>query len=163
MSALFFAASNDFYKLILSTRQHAPSIKDRLQLAYYRVVAHWTTFNLIEVLRHIRPQGIAAGLLVMAVFVGALDFAMKSSSATGNKAQISNSVPKFQDRPFTTLAGPRPLRTNPSQSKPALDLTEAEVFNVSGCAGSSLRTALRLLQFPDQRENTGKFADLGLR
>ena len=121
MSALFFAASNDFYKLILSTRQHAPSIKGRLQLAYNR-----------EVLRHVRPQGIAAGLLVMAVFVGALDFSMKSSPAIGNKAQISNSVvPKFQDRPFTALAGPRPLWTNPSQSKSALDLTEAEVFNVS--------------------------------
>jgi len=132
MSALFLAASNDFYKLILSTRHHAPSIKGRLQLAYNRVVSHWTAFNLIEVLRRVRPQGIAAGLLVMAVFVGALDFAMKSSSATGNKAQILNSVvPKFQDRPSTALAGPRPLSTNPSQSKPALDLSEAEVFNVS--------------------------------
>ena len=132
MSALFLAASNDFCRLILSTRQHAPSIKGRLQLAYNRVASHWTAFNLIEVLRHVRPQGIAAGLLVMAVFVGALDFAMKSSSATVNKAQIANSVaPKFQDRPSTALAGPRPLWTNPSQLKPALDLTEAEVFNVS--------------------------------
>jgi GYF domain 2 len=132
MSALFLAASNDFCRLILSTRQHAPSIKARLQLAYNRVASPWTAFNLIEVLRHVRPQGIAAGLLVMAVFVGALDFAMKSSSATGNKAQIANSVaPKFQDRPSTALAGPRPLWTNPSQLKPALDLTEAEVFNVS--------------------------------
>src|SRR5262245_12291600 len=111
MSALFFAASNDFYKLLLSTRQHAPSIKGRLQLAYNRVASPWTALNLIEVLRHVRPHGIAAGLLVMAVFVGALDFAMKSSS--GNKAQISNSVvPKFQDRPSTALAGPRPLSTN---------------------------------------------------
>src|SRR6476646_3185019 len=132
MSALFLAASNDFCRLILSTRQHAPSIKGRLQLAYNRVASHWTAFNLIEVLRHVRPQGIAAVLLVMAVFVGALDFAMKSSSATGNKAQIANSVaPKFQDRPSTALAGPRPLWTNPSQLKPALDLTGAEVFNVS--------------------------------
>jgi hypothetical protein len=132
MSALFLAASNDFCRLILSTRQHAPSIKDRLQLAYNRVASHWTAFNLIEVLRHVRPQGIAAGLLVMAVFVGALDFAMKSSSATVNKTQIANSVtPKFQDRPSTALAGPRPLWTNPSASKPALHLTEAEVFNVS--------------------------------
>jgi hypothetical protein len=132
MSALFLAVSNDFDRLILSTRQHAPSIKGRLQLAYNRVASHWTAFNLIEVLRHVRPQGIAAGLLVMAVFVGALDFAMKSSSATGNKAHIANSVtPKFQDRPSTALAGPRPLWTNPSASKPALDLTEAEVFNVS--------------------------------
>ena len=57
---------------------------------------------------------------------------MKSSSATVNKAQIANSVtPKFQDRPSTALAGPRPLWTNPSQLGPALDLTEAEVFNVS--------------------------------
>ena len=132
MSELFFAASNDFRRLILSTRQHAPSIDGRLQLAYNRVASHWTAFNLIEVLRQVRPQGIAAGLLVMAVFVGALDFAMKSSSATGNKAQISNSVvPKFQDRPSTALAGPRPLWTNPSALKSALDLTEAEVFNVS--------------------------------
>jgi hypothetical protein len=132
MSALFLAASNDFCRLILSTRQYASSIKGRLQLAYNRVTSHWTAFNLIEVHRHIRPQGIAAGLLVMAVFVGALDFAMKSSSATGNKAQIANSVaPKFQDRPSTALAGPRPLWTNPSQLKPALDLTGAEVFNVS--------------------------------
>jgi hypothetical protein len=132
MSALFLAASNDFYRLILSTRQHAPSIKGRLQLAYDRVASHWPAFNLIELLRHVRLQGIAAGLLVMAVFVGALDFAMKSSSATGNKAHIANSVtPKFQDRPSAALAGPRPLWTNPSASKPALDLTEAEVFNVS--------------------------------
>ena len=132
MSALFFAASNDFRRLILSTRQRAPSIKGRLQLAYNQAASYWTAFNLIEVRRHVRPQGIAAGLLVMAVFVGALDFAMKSSSATGNKAQISNSVvPKFQDRPSTALAGPRPLWTNPSQLKPALDLTEAEVFNGS--------------------------------
>jgi hypothetical protein len=130
MSALFLAASNDFCRLILSTRQHAPSIKGRLQLAYNRVASHWTAFNLIEVLRHVRPQGIAAGLLVMAVFVGALDFAMKSSSATVNKAQIANSVaPKFQDHPST--AAPRALWTNPSQLKPALHLTEAEVFNVS--------------------------------
>jgi GYF domain 2 len=122
MSALFLAASNDFYRLILSTRPHAPSIKGRVQLAYNQVASHWTAFNLIEVLRHVRPQGIAAGLLVMAVFVGALDFAMKSSSATGNKAQISKSVvPKFQDRPSTALAGPRRLLTN----------QEAEVFNVS--------------------------------
>jgi len=132
ISALFSAASNDFYKLILSTRQHAPSIKGWLQLAINRVVSHWTAFNLIEVLRHVRPKGIAAGLLVTAVFVGALDFAIKSSSATGNKTQISNSVvPKFQDRPSTALAGPRPIWTNPSPSKPTLDLTEAEVFNVS--------------------------------
>ena len=132
MSALFMAASNDFCRLILSTRQHAPSIKGRLQLAYNRVASHWTAFNLIEVLRHIRPQGIAAVLLVMAAFVGALDFAMKSSSATVNKTQIANSVaPKFQDRPSTALAGPRPLWTNPSASKPAIHLTEAEVFNVS--------------------------------
>ena len=110
MSALFLAASNDFCRLILSTRQHAPSIKGRLQLAYNQVVSHWTAFNLIEVLRHVRPQGIAAGLLVMAVFVGALDFAMKSSSATGNKAQIANSVaPKFQDRPSTALLGHGPF------------------------------------------------------
>src|SRR6476620_3312363 len=34
MSELFFAASNDRRRLILSTRQHAPSIEDRLQLAY---------------------------------------------------------------------------------------------------------------------------------
>ena len=127
MSALFLAASNDFCRLILSTRQHAPSIKGRLQLAYNRVASHWTAFNLIEVLRHVRPQGIAAGLLVMAVFVGALHFAMKSSSATGSKAQIANSVaPKFQDRPST--AGPLAFWT---QLKPTLDLTEAEVFNVS--------------------------------
>ena len=132
MSALFLAASNDFCRLILSTRQHAPSIKGRLQLAYHQVASHWTTFNLIEVRRHVRPQGIAAVLLVMAVFVGALDFAMKSSSATVNKTQIANSVaPKFQDRPSTALAGSRPLWTNPSASKPALHLTEAEVFNVS--------------------------------
>jgi hypothetical protein len=124
------AASIDFCRLILSTRQHAPSIKGRLELAYNRVASHWTAFNLIEVRRHVRPQGIAAVLLVMAVFVGALDFAMKSSSATVNKAEIANSVaPKFQDRPST--AGPRALSTNPSQLKPALHLTEAEVFNVS--------------------------------
>jgi hypothetical protein len=132
MSALFLAASNDFCRLILSTRQHAPSIKGRLQLAYNRAASKWRPFNLIGVRRQVRPEGIAAGLLVMAVFVGALDFAMKSSSATGNKAQIANSVaPKFQDRPSTALAGPRPLWTNPSQLKPALDLTEAEVFDVS--------------------------------
>ena len=132
MSALFLAASNDFCRLILTARQHAPSIKGRLQLAYHQVASHWTTFNLIEVRRHVRPQGIAAVLLVMAVFVGALDFAMKSSSATVNKTQIANSVaPKFQDRPSIALAGPRPLWTNPSQLKPPLDLTEAEAFNVS--------------------------------
>ena len=132
MSAPFLAASNDFCRLILSTRQHAPSIKGWLQLAYNRVASNWRAFNLIEVRRHVRPQGIAAVLLVMAVFVGAIDFAMKSSSATVNKAQIANSVaPKFQDRPSTALAGPRPLWTNPSQLKPALDLTEAEVFNLS--------------------------------
>jgi hypothetical protein len=132
MSAPFLAASNDFCRLILSTRQHAPSIKARLQLAYNQVASHWRAFNLIGVLRHVRPEGIAAGLLVMAVFVGALDFAMKSSSATVNKAQIANSVaPKFQDPPSTALAGPRPLWSNPSHLKPALDLTEAEVFNVS--------------------------------
>ena len=132
MSALFLAPSSDFCKLILSTRQHAPSIKGRLQLACNQVASHWTTFNLIEVRRHVRPQGIAAVLLVMAAFVGALDFAMKSSSATVNKTQIANSVaPKFQDRPSTALAGPRPLWTNPSASKPAIHLTEAEVFNVS--------------------------------
>jgi hypothetical protein len=131
MSAPFLAASIDFGRLILSTRQHAPSIKGRLQLAYNRA-SNWRAFNLIGVLRHVRPERIAAGLLVMAVFVGALDFAMKSSSATVNKAQIANSVtPKFQGRPSTALAGPRPLWTNPSQLKPALDLTEAEVFNVS--------------------------------
>jgi hypothetical protein len=130
MSALFLAASNDFCRLILSTRQHAPFIKGRLQLAHNRVASHWTAFNLIEVRRHVRPQGIAAVLLVMAVLVGALDFAMKSSSATVNKAQIANSVaPKFQDRPST--AAPRALWTNPSQLKLALHLTEAEVFNVS--------------------------------
>ena len=130
MSAPFLAASNDFCRLILSTRQHAPSIKGWLQLAYNRVASNWRAFNLIEVRRHVRPQGIAAVLLVMAVFVGAIDFAMKSSSATVNKAQIANSVaPKFQDRPST--AGPRDLWTNPSQLKPALHRTEAEVFNVS--------------------------------
>jgi hypothetical protein len=101
-----------------------------LQLAYNRVGSNWRAFNLIEVRRHVRPQGIAAVLLVMAVFVGAIDFAMKSSSATVNKAQIANSVaPKFQDRPST--AGPRALWTNPSQLKPALHRTEAEVFNIS--------------------------------
>ena len=128
--APFLAASNDCCRLILSTRQHAPSIKGWLQLAYNRVASNWRAFNLIEVRRHVRPQGIAAVLLVMAVFVGAIDFAMKSSSATVNKAQIANSVaPKFQDRPST--AGPRALWTNPSQLKPALHRTEAEVFNVS--------------------------------
>ena len=130
MSTPFLAASNDFCRLILSTRQHAPSIKGWLQLANNRVASNWRAFNLIEIRRHVRPQGIAAVLLVMAVFVGAIDFAMKSSSATVNKAQIANSVaPKFQDRPST--AGPRALWTNPSQLKPALHRTEAEVFNVS--------------------------------
>jgi hypothetical protein len=130
MSAPFLAASNDCCRLISSTRQHAPSIKGWLQLAYNRVASNWRAFNLIEVRRHVRPQGIAAVLLVMAVFVGAIDFAMKSSSATVNKAQIANSVaPKFQDRPST--AGPRALWTNPSQLKPALHRTEAEVFNIS--------------------------------
>ena len=128
MSAPFLAASNDFCRLILSTRQHAPSIKGRLQLD--RVASNWRALNLIGVLRHVRTEGIVAILLVMAVFVGALDFAMKSSSATVNKAQLANSVaPKFQDSPST--AGPRALWTNPSQLKPALHLTEAEVFNVS--------------------------------
>ena len=132
MSAPFLAASNDCCRLILSTRQHAPSIKGWLQLAYNRVASNWRAFNLIEVRRHVRPQGIAAVLLVMAVFVGAIDFALKSSSATVNKAQIANSVaPKFQDRPSTALAAPRPFWTNPSQLKPALHPTEAEVFNVS--------------------------------
>jgi hypothetical protein len=132
MSALFLAASNDFCRFILSTRQHPPSIKGRVQLAYDRVASHWTAFNLIGVRRHVRPEGIAAGLLIMAVFIGALDFAMKSSSATVNKAQTANSVaPKFQDLPSTALAGPRPLWTNPSQLGPALDLTEAEVFKFS--------------------------------
>ena len=57
MSAPFLAASNDFCRLILSTRQHAPSIKGWLQLAYNRVASNWRAFNLIEVRRHGRPRG----------------------------------------------------------------------------------------------------------
>jgi hypothetical protein len=120
MSALFFAAL-----------QHARYVKGRLQHTYIRAASRWPNFDLIEVARHRPHQGMVAVLLVIA-FVGALDFALKSPSATGNKDQLANSVAsKFQDRPSTALAAPRTLWTDPLKLKPAIDLTEAEVFNVS--------------------------------
>jgi hypothetical protein len=132
MNAQFSAAPTEFCRLALSTRQHARSVKDGLQRAYDRGASHRPNLDLIEVVRRRPHQGIVAGLLVIAVFVGALDFAMKSSSATDNKAQIANSVaPKFQDRPSTEPAAATPPWANPLGLKPAIDLTEAEAFSVS--------------------------------
>jgi hypothetical protein len=120
MSALFFAAL-----------QHVRYVKGRLQNTYIRAASRWPNFDLNEVARHTPHQGMVAVLMVIAV-VGALDFALKSPSATGNKDQLANSVAsKFQDRPSTALAAPRTLWTDPLTLKPASDLTKAEVFNVS--------------------------------
>lgn len=131
--ALFLTASAQFHKLALSNRQHSRSVKAGLQRAYDRVASRWPNLDLIVVVRQRPHQGIVAGLLLIAVFIGTLDFAMKASSATDNKvAQIANSVaPKFQDRPSTEPAAPTPLWTKPLGLKPAIDLMEAEVFSVS--------------------------------
>ena len=141
MSALFLVASNEFCRLSLSAREYVYSVKGALQRAYNRPVSRRPNLDLIEVACRRPRQGIVAGLLVMVVFVGALDFAMKSSSATGNKVHSANSVnkaygansvvPKFEDRPSTELATPTAFRTKPSELKPALDLKEVEVFDVS--------------------------------
>jgi hypothetical protein len=122
MSALFLAAL-----------QHARYVKGRFQHTYIRAVSRWPNFDLIEVARHRPHQGMVAVLLVIAVFVGAVDFALKAPSASGNKDQLATVAPKFQDRPFTALAAPSTLWTDPLKLKPAIDVREAEVFNVSNC------------------------------
>jgi GYF domain 2 len=119
MSALFLAAL-----------QHARYVKGRFQHTYIRAASRWPNFKLIEVARH-RPQGVVAVLLVIAVFVGAVDFAVKSPSATANKDQLATIAPKFHDRPSTAVAAPRTLWTDPLKLKPVIDVKEAEVFNVS--------------------------------
>jgi hypothetical protein len=136
ISALYFAAEKFWLwrdRLALSANQHVRSVKGRLQHAYHWILSSWPNSNLIEFLHHRRHQGIVVGLLVMAVFIGAMDVAMKASVATSNKSQIASSgAPKLQHRLSTALVTPRPLWTaNPSQFKPAAYLTKAEVFNVS--------------------------------
>ena len=107
-------------------------MKVGLQRAYDQVAARWPNLDLIEFVRHRPQQGIVAGLLVIAVLLGAVDLAMKSSSASGSKTQLTKSVaPKFQDRPPSEFAASAPLSTNPLEPNPPPDLTAAEVFNVS--------------------------------
>ena len=124
--------SNELRKFAASSRQLACSMKVGWQRAYDQVAARWPNLDLIELVRHRPQQGIAAGLLVIAVLLGAVDLAMKSSSASGSKAHLAKSVtPKFQDRPPFELAAPAPLSTNPLEPTPPPDLAAAEVFNVS--------------------------------
>ena len=107
-------------------------MKVGLLRAYNRMVARWPNLDLIELLRHRPQQGIVAGLLVIAVLSGAVNLAMKSSSASGSKTQVTKSVvPKFQDRPPTEFAASAPFSTNPLQPTSPRDLTGAEAFSAS--------------------------------
>jgi GYF domain 2 len=124
MNTLFLPALKKFRGLTLSARQHARSVKGGLQHAYNRAAARWPNFDLVEAVRCTPQRGVLAGLLMIAVAVTAL-IAMKSTSATGSNAQIATITSKFHDRPST------PLLTNSMASKPAIDLSEAEVFELS--------------------------------
>ena len=124
MIALFLAR--------LSTRQQILTVKGWLKGAYHRATALRPSLDLIEAARRRPHNSILAVLLVIAVLVAAVDLHMKSSFATGSNAQIPKSiVSKFQDRPSTERGTPTPLWTNAADLKTAIDLTEAEVFNVS--------------------------------
>ena len=89
---LLLAGSNDFRRFPASSRQRARSLRVGLQPAYDRMVARWPHLDLIELVCHRPQQGIVAGLLVIAVLLGAVDVAMKSSSARGSKTQLTKSV-----------------------------------------------------------------------
>jgi hypothetical protein len=132
IGALFLGASREFRKVAASSIERACSMKVGLQRAYDRMVDRWPNLDLIELVRHSPQQSIVAGLLVITVLLGAVGLAMKSSSASGSKTQLTKSVvPKFQDRPATEFAASAPLSTNPLEPNPPPDLTAAEVFNVS--------------------------------
>ena len=107
------------------------SVKVGWQRAYDQVVARWPNLDLIKLVRLKPRQGIVAGLVVIAFLLGAMNVALKSSSASGSKTQLTKTVkPKFQDRPPIELAAPAPLSFNPLPSPPP-DVAAAEVFNVS--------------------------------
>jgi hypothetical protein len=131
VNAPFLAALKEFRSLTLTARRHASSAKGRLQHAYNRVASGGPNFDLIEAARRRPHRGVLVGLLMIGVAVAALDFAMKSTSATGSNAQVANSIfSKFQDRPSTELAATTLLNSSVA-STPAIDLLEAKVFELS--------------------------------
>jgi GYF domain 2 len=132
IGVLLLAGSNELRRFTASSRQRARFLRVGLQRAYDRMVARWPHLDLIELVCYRPQQGIVAGLLVIAVLLGAVDVAMKSSSARGSKTQLTKSVVrKFQDRRPAEFAASAPLSTNPLEPNPPPDLTAAEVFNVS--------------------------------
>ena len=111
--------SDELRKFAASSRQLACSLKVGWQRAYDQVAARWPDLDLIELVRHRPQQGIMAGLLVIAILLGAVDLAMKSSSASGSKAEPTRAVaPKLQDRPPFELAAPAPLLHQSLGAKP---------------------------------------------
>jgi hypothetical protein len=132
IGAPFLAGSNELRKFAANSRQLACSMKVGWQRTYDQVAARWPNLDLIELVRHRPQQDIAAGLLVIAVLLGAVDLAMKSSSASGSKAELTKALaPKLQDRPPRELAVLAPLPIRPLEPTPPLDPKPAEVFNVS--------------------------------
>jgi hypothetical protein len=132
IGALFLGGSREFRKFAASSRERACSMKVGLQRAYDRMVGRWPNLDLIDLVRHRQMQGIVAGFLVIAVLLGAVNLATKSSSATGSKTQLTKSVvQKFLDRPPTEFAASAPLSTNPLQPTSTRDPTGAETFSAS--------------------------------
>ena len=58
------------------------------QRAYDQVVARWPNLDLIKLVRLKPRQGIVAGLVVIAFLLGAMNVALKSSSASGRQDAI---------------------------------------------------------------------------
>lgn len=122
----YSAVLNELRQLTLSARQHAHFVKGSLQHTYNRAVFRWPNFNLVEAVPGRPHFGVLTGLLMIAVSLPALDFAMQSA---GGNAQLAKSLgSKFQGRPSSELA--TPLWT-PVYSQPAVGLSEVQVFSVS--------------------------------
>ena len=106
-------------KLTLIAKDHAGSIKVHL----WRIYPLRTKLDLGDVFRRVQDRGTLVGMMIVLVFVGSIDVAMRTSFAIGAQTPTENTAsPKLQHRQIAAVGSDttRPVQTsNPSELQPA--------------------------------------------
>lgn len=105
-------------KLTLIAKDHAGSIKVHL----WRIYPLRTKLDLGDVFRRVQDRGTLVGMMIVLVFVGSIDVAMRTSFAIGAQTPTENTAsPKLQHRQIAAVGSDttRPVQTsNPSELQP---------------------------------------------